>query len=107
MYKTIIALLFVTVILNPGEATAKDLPFYQFGGFTIRLGDTVTAVKQAFGEPDWVEKQADVRVFRGRSTLVREVTVWWYAIDDGWGSPNNYGFFILEGEVVRIKQTGW
>jgi hypothetical protein len=107
MFKSIIAVLFVTMLLAPESALARDLPFFQVGGVTVRLGDSATDVLNAFGEPDWQEIQKDVRVFRGRSLRVREVTVWWYAIDDGWGNPNNYGFFILEAEVVRIKQSGW
>ena len=88
-------------------AGAEDLPFLQVGGITITTGDSPAKVKQAFGEPEWTETQKDVRIWRKHSALVREVTVWWYTIDDGWGRPKSYGFYILEGEVVRIRRTGW
>lgn len=105
--KQCIPIVFVMTFLLPLWAEATDQPFLQVGGTTISIGDTPAKVREAFGEPEWEEVQKDIRIRRGRSILVRDVTVWWYTIDDGWGRPNNYGFYILEGEVVRIRKTGW
>ena len=110
--KKAVAIGFAAMLLWAGDAnaTATDLPFIQIGGVTISIGDSPAKVRDAFGVPEWEETQEDVRIWRrpgGRSALVREVTVWWYTLDDGWGRPNNYGFYILEGEVVRIRRTGW
>ncbi len=105
--KQCILIVFVMTFLLPLCAGATDQPFLQVGGTTISIGDIPSKVREAFGEPEWEEVQKDIRIRRGRSVLVRDVTVWWYTIDDGWGRPNNYGFYILEGEVVRIRKTGW
>ncbi len=107
MVKYLFAILFLLNFYYPGEVFATDIPFLQVGGITITLGDSPHKVREAFGKPDWEETQKDVRIRYFGTVVVREVNVWWYTIDDGWGRPNSYGFYILEGEVVRIRKTGW
>ncbi len=106
-----IRILFTTVLaaalLLPGTAHSTDIPFIQVGGITVSLGDSAGRVREAFGEPEWEETQKDIRVQRRHRVIVRDVNVWWYTLDTGWGRPKNYGFYILEGELVRIRRTGW
>jgi hypothetical protein len=107
MGRVVLVIVIAAILYAPGRVLARDIPFLQIGDFTISLGDSAGDVREAFGTPDWEETQKNIKVYRGRrSYLVREVSVWWYRLDDGWGKPSTYGFFVLEGEVVRIRQTG-
>ena len=83
-----------------------DARFLRQGHTTVSEGDTVGDLVDKFGEPFYREVVEDKQLVDDRRLIERDIHIWYYRIDPGYGNEETYKVWIVEGVIQKIERIG-